>query len=348
MTLLAVIISAIIAVISLAKLGGVALNSVDLAVMTGWIGLGVGWIYKSRTSLITSILATATWLFAAIPALNAFFGLGDASSAGWVTSLPFLVLGQILLSSKLRSGVCLSLALLLAYGWAIWLGFLSAYPLTALAGIGFAIGVAHHRIGKSLSDDQRFGAGWHSLIGAIAALIAAHLIQSVWLDPTMNSAVPGWMPTQTWWVILALASAALFIGSMMRFKHSRITLSGIFILSLATLILPFASIRPDLVRETFAAIPGLTAAPGFGLVIGAAIMAAGLAWVANGLRRLKLLSVVIGAALVGIQMVVLLSPGRATFDLGIVFVCSLIAALCIGGLVAGAALDHARPAQRRT
>jgi len=345
-TLLCVIGAGFLALFGTATLAGISLNTIDMAMIVACLGLIIAAMYKSAPALLTSAFATTLWLFAFIPSLNTMFGLGQANSFGWTILLPILLIGQIMLSSKLRNRACLAVSLLAAYGWVAWLGLTANIPLTALSGLGFAIGIAHHRIGKTLSDENRFGADWHSWLGVIAALGAALFLQSIWLNPSMNQAIPGWMPTQMWWAALGLASLTLFIASLQRFKNSRITLPGIFILSAATLILPIISIKPDLVRDVSAAIPGLNAAPGFGLIIGAAIMAAGLAWIANGLRRLKLFNVIIGAALVGIQGVILIAPGRATLDLGIVFVCSLIAALCIGGLVAGASLDHSRPARR--
>ncbi|WP_427451085.1 hypothetical protein [Litorimonas sp. WD9-15] len=345
-TLLTVIGAGFLALFGTAALAGISLNTIDMAMIVACLSLAIAVMYKSAPALLTSVFATTLWLFAFIPALNMMFGLGESNSFGWTMLLPILLVGQIILSSKLQNTACLAVSLLASYGWIAWLGVTANIPVTALAGLGFAIGVAHHRIGKSLKDENRFGAAWQSWLGVIAALGAALFLQSIWLNPDMGQAIPGWMPTQIWWAGLGVTTLALFIASLQRYKNSRITLSGIFILSAATLILPIVSIRPDLVRDVFAAIPGLGAAPGFGLIIGAAIMAAGLAWITNGLRRLKLFNVIIGAALVGIQGIVLLAPGRANLDLGIVFICSLIAALCIGGLVAGASLDHSRPARR--
>ena len=160
--------------------------------------------------------------------------------------------------------------------------------------------------------------------------------------------IPAWIPTQIWWGAFLGAALILFVSSLIRFKHSYITLPGIFILSLSAAVLPLASIKPGLIRDIFSSIPGLLPAPGFGLVIGAVIMAAGMAWIVNGLRKSQFVNIIVGTVLIGTQVLILMAPGRIDLDGVIIFLTSLIGALCIGALIAGASLDHSRPAARKS
>lgn len=337
----------VVALYTAALLAGLALNTVDIALSVAAVGLTIGVFYKSVPSLLASIFSVAIWLFAVIPGTNFIFGFGETISGGWIMALPFLLLGQMSLAKHLRSTPCLLLTIGLSYSWGLWLGLSSNMPLTAIAGLGFAVGLAQHRLGKSMADSKKFAANIHSWSGAIIGLISALFLQSVWLDLNMNLAVPGWIPTSIWWVIFSVSAIVLFISSLLRFKHSRITLAGIFILSASAAILPIASIRPDLVRDTLLSVLGLIPAPGFGLVIGASIMAAGLAWVVNGIRKSRISNIIIGTALIGFQAVILMAPGRINLDTIILFISSLITALCIGGLIAGAALDHSHPSTKK-
>ena len=47
-----------------------------------------------------------------------------------------------------------------------------------------------------------------------------------------------------------------------------------------------------------------------------------------------------GGIVIGLQSMVLLKPENYNLDLGVVFIVSLICALCIGGLVAGVSANR--------
>ena len=49
-----------------------------------------------------------------------------------------------------------------------------------------------------------------------------------------------------------------------------------------------------------------------------------------------------GGLVIGIQSTILIRPENFDIDLGVVFVVSLICALCIGGLVAGVSTNRAQ------
>ena len=90
----------------------------------------------------------------------------------------------------------------------------------------------------------------------------------------------------------------------------------------------------------FEVIPGLNAQPGLGFVIGASIIAAGFHWLVRSLKSGQLLEMSMGGAVIGIQSMILIQPKNFNIDLSIVFVVSLICALCIGGLIAGVSTNQ--------
>ena len=90
----------------------------------------------------------------------------------------------------------------------------------------------------------------------------------------------------------------------------------------------------------FDEIPGLDAQPGFGLMIGATILSCSLIWIVKGLKNGSLVNVLIGTFAIGIEAVILLRPNYFSADFAVIFVVSLICALCIGGLIAGSTKDH--------
>ena len=348
LSLLISLISCVLALFGTAIMAGIELNTIDIALFTALTALIIGFCFKSAPALLASTLSLLTWLFAAIPEANAFFGLGQTYSAGWTNVVPILLIAQLYLATRLKSVSCLLLITVLGYAWGIWLGLSFNMPLTAVAGLIFAVGIAQHRLGKSMIDSKTFGASTHSWVGILSALMAAHYLQVSWLSPEMNSEIPAWIPTQIWWGAFLGAALVLFVSSLIRFKHSYITLPGIFILSLSAAVLPLASIKPGLIRDVFFSIPGLLPAPGFGLVIGAVIMAAGMAWIVNGLRKSQFINIIVGTVLIGTQVLILMAPGRIDLDGVIIFLTSLIGALCIGAMIAGASLDHSQPAARKS
>ena len=113
--------------------------------------------------------------------------------------VPILLIAQLYLATRLKSVSCLLLITVLGYAWGIWLGLSFNMPLTAVAGLIFAVGIAQHRLGKSMIDSKTFGASTHSWVGILSALMAAHYLQVSWLSPEMNSEIPAWIPTQIWW-----------------------------------------------------------------------------------------------------------------------------------------------------
>ncbi len=328
-----------------ASQSGILLYTTDISVLVSILSIGLAWTFKSRPALMLSGFAGLLWLASLNPDISTSLGLGTPTAQSWLSLFPVIILAQGLLATHLRSYSTLIVTIIASYAFIASVG--ASLPLMALVGLFFAIAAAHHRLGKAWADQDIFGSHLHSIMGWVAAVGAAFYLQSVWLNLETGQAEALWTPLQGWWIALGLATLALFISSIIRYKHAQITLFGIFLVSAAALILPIASVRPDVIYFTFDTVPGLPAHPGFGYVIGATIMASGVAWLVNGLRRARTVDMVLGAAVVGIQGLILFNPDWINLDLGIVFALSLICALSVSGLIAGATLNHSRPAQRR-
>lgn len=320
---------------------GLPLIGVELALLVAALALISGWIFKSVPSVLLSTFSGLLYLASAYPELGLMTGLTDEESNLGAGIVPWLVIGQIGLAQKLKSGLALFAAIIAGY---IWLGTLAAdMSLPALAGLGFAVAAAHYWLGKAWAETGKFGAEIHRICAWGIAFSAAIYVQSLWLSVDSGQAQPFWPPDNFWWIVFGTALFTLFVASLMRFKTSNITLPGIFIACLTVAALPLAMAKPDFVFAAFEGIPGLNAQPGLGLVIGACIIAGGLFWLVSGLKSWRLSDMIMGTLAIGIEAVVLFQSSRFDADLGVTFIVSLICALCIGGLIAGASPDRTHP-----
>ncbi len=334
-----------VSLLGVATQAGVLLFATDISVLISAVSITLAWTFKSRPGLMLSGFSGLLWLASLNPDISGSLGIGTPASQGWLPLFPLLLIAQGVLAKRLHSQSTLLVTIIAAYGFVISVS--TSLPMLPLAGLFFAVSAAHHRMGKAWADTDVFGARHHIIVGWLAALSAALYVQSYWLNLENGQAEPLWTAHQGWWIALGCAAAVLFTSSIIRYKHAQISLSGIFLVSAAALILPVTTVRPDLVYILFDTFPGLPARPGFGFMIGAAIMASGLAWVVNGLRKGQVLEMVLGAAAVGLQALILFNPDWINVDFAIVFCLSLICALCVGGLIAGASLNHAPPPRRR-
>ena len=320
------------------SINGFTLIGVELALLVSVLSLVIGWMFKSTPPVLLSAFSALLYLANFYPELGLTTGLTDQASLLGAGILPFIILGQIALAQKFRSSIVLFAAIIAGY---IWLSTLTKdMPLPALAGLGFAITAAHYWLSKAWAEADKFGADIHRICAWVIALSAALYIQSIWLNVDTGQANPLWSPNTLWWSALGIAMFTLFLAALMRYKTSHISLSGVFIVSLAAFALPLITAKPDLVYAVFDAVPGLNARPGLGLVIGAIIIAIGFIWLVGGLKRGRLLDIAIGATAIGIEALILFQPTKFNVDLGVTFVVSLICALCIGGLIAGATPEH--------
>ena len=324
-------------------LSGFSLLAVEIALLTSVIALIAGWIFKSRPAVMLSSLSTLGYLASLFPELGLFSGLMDGVSHIGLALAPILLLSQAALGHRLRSSAIIIVALTASYLWII--AYAKDMPISALVGIGFALASAHYCLGKAWETLGIFGAKTHIAFAALVALIGAFYIQTQWMFENTGQAKPFWPPSNFWWAAFGLAMFSLFIASLMRYKASQISLVGIFVISLAALILPLATAKPDFVHMVFDYIPGLNANPGLGLIIGATIIAFSLICIVSGLKSGQFSGVSLGAIAIGMQSVVLYQPNYFNMDFGVIFIVSLICALCVGGLIAGSSPDHSQPGQ---
>lgn len=321
-------------------LNGFTLIGVELALLVSALSLFAGWVLKSRPAIMLSVFATLGYLASLFPEFGLLTGLAEERSQLGMGLMPFLLIGQTILAQRLRSSALIMIVLTASY---IWLFAIAKnMPLPALTGLGFALTAAHYCLGKAWADRHAFGARLHSFFALCLALAASLYIQSLWMSTGSGQATPFWPPSTLWWAILGVAMFALFVSSLMRYKTSHISLTGIFIICLAVVILPLATAKPDLIYSAFDFIPGLEARPGMGLIIGAVIVACGVNWIVTGLKNGHFSNVAIGAAAIGLEGLILYKPDQFNVDVGVVLIVSLICALCIGGLITGSTADQSR------
>ena len=98
--------------------------------------------------------------------------------------------------------------------------------------------------------------------------------------------------------------------------------------------------KPELIEAIFYQIPRFDAYPSLGFIIGAVIIASCLVWIGNGLKHGWLLNVLIGTVAIGLEAIILYQPNHFSMEFGVIFITSLIFALCIGGLIAGTTSDQ--------
>lgn len=317
---------------------GFTLVGVELAILVSIFSLLLGWTMSSRPAVMLSTISAIVYLISLFPELGLLTGLADEFSKIGIGLIPLLILGQTLLAQRLKSHSITALSIVAILIWV--LAIAKDLPLHALAGLCFAIAAAHYCLGRACESVKIFGARLHIIFALIVGLAAAFYIQSLWMNFDSDLAQPIWSADTVWWVAVALAMTVILISSLVRFKSSQISLPGIFIITLGVLVLPLATAKPQLIENAFFQIPGLDAYPGLGLVIGAVIIACCLFWIANGLKRGQLLTVLIGTVGIGIEATILYQPNQFNLDFSIIFVVSLICALCIGGLIAGSTADQ--------
>jgi len=312
---------------------GFTLVGVELAILVSTFSLLMGWALSSRPAILLSTTAAIFYLISLFPELGLLTGLTDNLSQIGIGVIPFLLLGQAILAERFRSHLITTLTISAVLIWVLALG--KDLPLHALAGLCFAIAAAHYCLGRACEAINMFGARLHTVFALIIGLGSALYIQSLWMHFDSDLAQPIWSANTFWWIAVASAMTVILITSLLRFKSSQISLFGIFIITLGVLVLPLATAKPELIEAAFIQVPGLDAYPGLGLIIGAVIIAICLIWIVEGLKHNRLMNVLIGTIAIGVEGLILYQPSHFNMDFGVIFVMSLICALCIGGLIAG-------------
>lgn len=333
------------AIILVTNYFGLNLTPTDGFILMSVLSLGMGYVLKSRIAILASICVTLLWAVMSL--------IGAVPTNNMIVLFPVLTLGQIYFGSKIQSGLTIGLAVVTGYYGLIGLITIlwanDILPLTYASALLFIFGVAHHRSGKAAEDSQITGSNIHIYSGWIVATFSAVIFQSFWLSPDALPQVTTVLNPRNlliWKLAVSLSILTVFISAIIRFKHSQITLSGIFLLTLSSALIPLMIWLPNW-PETFAAnIPGVEASPAFGLIIGAGVMAAALGFVINGIRRHSKLMLVLGLAAVIFEIYLLMTPSLMTTDNIIIFFASFLAALAIGGTLAGNSLAFQAPAPR--
>ncbi|MEP3892201.1 MAG: hypothetical protein ABJN69_17210 [Hellea sp.] len=333
------------AIFTSASFLGLGLTLTDGLLLMSITPLPIGYILKSRICVMASICASLLW------AALSFTGLIEYSNI--MLLFPAILAVQIFTATKVQSGMAMALAVLTGY---YWLGsFIFAnwsadnLPLTFAAAVIFVIGTAHHRSGKAAEDKEIAGSSIHIYTGWVAAIVGAIGFQYFWLSPDalQNSAASLSPEGLGLWKGLTLgALAVIFCSAIIRYKYSQITLAGIFLVTAVSALIPMMLWFPAWTQKMVAAIPGISAVPAAGILIGAGILAASLGMILNGIRRHSPIMMGLGITAILAQAYLLIKPELMTLDHVVIFGAGLLASLAIGAAIAGSSLAHQAPAPR--
>ena len=333
------------AIIVSANFLGFGLTLTDGLLLMSITALLIGYILKSRICVLASICACLLW------AALSFTGITEFSTVMIV--FPVIWAVQVMTATKIRSGMAITLAVLTGYYWAVSFIFenwsAGNLPLTFAAAIIFVIGTAHHRSGKAAEDKEITGSLIHIYAGWVAAMIGAIGFQYFWLSlDALQSSTATLSPQGLglWKGVTLAALVVIFCGAIIRYKHSQITLAGIFLVTAVSAIIPMILWLPALTQKTVVAIPGMSAMPTIGILIGSGILAAAIAMALNGVRRHSPIMIGLGIAVMFTQAYLLIKPEFMTLDNLVVFGAGLLASLAIGATIAGSSLAHQAPAPR--
>ena len=305
----------------------------------------IGYLLKSRICILASICASLIW-----GALS-FAGLAETSN--FILVFPLISAAQIFMGTKIRSGMAITLAVITAYYWASSYIF-SAWsadnlPFTFAAAAFFTLGAAHHRYGKAAEDKRLTGSAVHIYAGWIAAMVGAIGFQYFWLNPEAvqnSTATLSASGLNGWKSVITLSLAVIFCSSIIRYKHTQISLTGIFLLTAVSAIIPMMLWFPGWPQKITTAIPGVSAMPTIGIFMGAALSAAAIGMALNGVRRHSPIMIGMGIMALFVQAYMLIKPDFMTFDNSVIFASGFIAALAVGAVIAGSSLSHQAPAPR--
>ena len=322
---------------------GINLTLIDGIILMSVLSLIMGYGLKSRMAILASICATLLWTIMS--------AIGVTPLNNMAILFPVLTLLQIHAATRMKSSLPITLATLTGYfglvGLLATLWVENMIPIAFAASLVFIIGVAHHRVGKACGDSKLTGSNTHIFAGWIMAIISAIIFQGLWLSSDAalsNETILNDTGLTLWKSAICLAILAIFISGIIRFKHTQITLAGIFLLTICSAFIPLMMWMPAWPETLASAIPGISAIPAYGIIIGAGIVAAGIGFAINGVRRGSRLMLLLGLSALGIETFILMDPALMTVDNIIIFMASLLSALAIGGAIAGNSLAFQAPA----
>jgi len=324
---------------------GLGLTLADGLMLMSIFPIIIGYLLKSRICILASICASLIW------GTLSFAGLAETSNS--IVAFPVICAAQIFMGTKIRSGMAITLAVMTGYYWIINF-ILTAWsadnlPLTFAAAALFVIGAAHHRVGKAAEDKRLTGSAVHIHAGWIAAMIGAIGFQYFWLNPEAvqsSTATLSISALNVWKGLIAASLVAIFCSAIIRYKHSRISLAGIFLLTAASAIIPMMLWFPAWPQKISTAMLNVSTIPTIGVFIGAAITASALGITFNGVRRHSPMMMGMGITALFAQAYLLMKPEFMTLDNSVIFVSGFLAALAVGAAIAGSSLSHEAPAPR--
>lgn len=333
------------AIIATVNYFGLGFTLADGLMLMSIFPIIIGYLLKSRICILASICASLIW-----GALS-FAGLAEISY--FMLAFPLICTAQIFTGTKIRSGMAITLAVITGYYW-ILNAVLTAWsadnlPLTFAAAALFAIGAAHHRSGKAAEDKRLTGSAVHIHAGWIAAMIGAIGFQYFWLNSEAlqnSTATLSVFGLSAWKAIIALSLVIIFCSAIIRYKHTQISLAGIFLLTASSAIIPMMLWFPGWPQNVTAAIAGISAIPTIGIFIGAAITATAFGMTVNGIRRHSPMMMGMGITALFVEAYLLMKPEFMTLDNSVIFLSGFLVALATGGAIAGSSLSHQAPAPR--
>ncbi len=317
----------------------------DGLILMAILPLFIGHLLGSRICVLASICAVLI-----LGALH-FFGLTENSN--FLLSVPLICAAQIYAGTRIHSGLAITLAVITSYYWILgitvtaWIA--DDLPLTFAFSTLFILGVAHHRSGKAAEDKRVTGSSVHIYVGWIAAMIGAVGFQYFWLIPEAfrNSTASISMSGMTIWkIVTAAALATIFCSAIIRYKHTQISMIGIFLLTAISAIIPMMLWFPGWSERFSTAVPGTSLIPTIGVLIGASLTATAIGMCLNGVRRHAPIMIGMGITVLFAQAYLLLKPELLTIDNGVIFAGCFLTALAVGAIIAGTSISHQAPAPR--
>jgi len=122
------------------------LIGMELTLVIASLALFIGWMFKSKPAVLLSGFMCLIYLASSHPELGLMSGLIDQISFLGAGLIPWIILGQVILSQKLKSSITLFVSLIAGY---FWFGtLLKAMPIPAILGVSFIIAAAHYSLGK--------------------------------------------------------------------------------------------------------------------------------------------------------------------------------------------------------
>jgi len=316
------------------SLSVISLTPENIAIPSAIMGLGIGFISKTKTPLIAAGLCLLALGYITLPFDPGFEEYHLRNLTEYETlALIASVLGFIGIAISVKSRLVLFLSLTSFMLWSgLWM-FSTGLSQLALASLIFITGAAKYKTGKAALDNNAFGALTFITMGWLIASFGYLWLQSGYLFTENNALMSlGNTPnsSRAWMILCAVSLAAILIAGMSRHAHSRQSALSIFLTTLGLGAIPFMAYRPDIAFQYISSVPGMKTVPTVGLILAAGGIIVFTSMIVNGLRVNRKTYIALGLLALGAQLVLLLDPFLYTIDNVVVFGASLFV---IGGLL---------------